>query len=307
VTTLADVVFTPFFPWWSLAVLAAVGIALVAFGLWRRATGVAWRMVALAVTLLTMANPSLVSEERNFLQDTAFVVVDESQSQSIGDRSERTARALDDVRTALARLEGVEVRVVSTGTADAGSDAGTRPFNALSNALSDVPRDQVAGAIMITDGQVHDVPDNLSQTGLGAPLHVLLTGTRDDGDRRLVVQEAPSYGIVGSALEITVRIVDTGQSETGGTARVTVRLDGGEPAFHRVPIGEATQLPVKLDHGGLTIIEIEVDAANEELTLQNNRAAVSVSGVRDRLRVLLVSGQPHAGERIWRNLLKADP
>ncbi|MCX8231771.1 MAG: hypothetical protein OTJ45_08125, partial [Alphaproteobacteria bacterium] len=47
--------------------------------------------------------------------------------------------------------------------------------------------------------------------------------------------------------------------------------------------------------------------ANEELTLQNNRAAVSVSGVRDRLRVLMVSGQPHAGERIWRNLLKADP
>ena len=66
-------------------------------------------------------------------------------------------------------------------------------------------------------------------------------------------------------------------------------------------------MPVKLDHGGLTIIEIEVDAAEEELTLQNNRAAVSVSGVRDRLRVLLVSGQPHAGERIWRNLLKADP
>jgi hypothetical protein len=306
-TTFADVVFAPFFPWWTLAALAAVGIALVTFGLWRRATGVAWRIVALAVALFTMANPSLVSEERNFLPDVAFVVVDESQSQGIGDRDERTARALGDVRTALARHEDVEVRVVTTGAAEADSDAGTRLFNALSNALSDVPPDQVAGAIMITDGQVHDVPDNLSQTGLGAPLHILLTGTRDDGDRRLVVQEAPSYGIVGSDLELTVRIVDTGQSATGGTARVTVRLDGGEPVFHRVPIGEATQLPVKLDHGGLTIIEIEVDAANEELTLQNNRAAVSVSGVRDRLRVLLVSGQPHAGERIWRNLLKADP
>jgi hypothetical protein len=306
-TTFADVVFAPFFPWWSLGALAAVGIALVTFGLWRRATGVAWRMVALAVALLTMANPSLVSEERNFLPDVAFVVLDESQSQGIGDRGDRTARALSDVKTALARHEDVEVRVVTTGAAEADSDAGTRLFNALSNALSDVPPDQVAGAIMITDGQVHDVPDNLSQTGLGAPLHVLLTGTRDDGDRRLVVQEAPSYGIVGSDLELTVRIVDTGQSATGGTSRVTVRLDGGEPVFHRVLIGEATQLPVKLDHGGLTIIEIEVDAANEELTLQNNRAAVSVSGVRDRLRVLLVSGQPHAGERVWRNLLKADP
>jgi len=29
--------------------------------------------------------------------------------------------------------------------------------------------------------------------------------------------------------------------------------------------------------------------------------------VRDRLRVLLVSGEPHAGERVWRNILKSDP
>ncbi len=28
--------------------------------------------------------------------------------------------------------------------------------------------------------------------------------------------------------------------------------------------------------------------------------------MRDKLRVLLVSGEPHAGERTWRNLLKSD-
>jgi hypothetical protein len=43
------------------------------------------------------------------------------------------------------------------------------------------------------------------------------------------------------------------------------------------------------------------------LTLQNNRAALTVNGIRDRLRVLLISGEPHPGERTWRNLLKADP
>jgi hypothetical protein len=44
-----------------------------------------------------------------------------------------------------------------------------------------------------------------------------------------------------------------------------------------------------------------------ELSSLNNRAVVRINGVRDRLRVLLVSGQPHAGERTWRNLLKSDP
>ena len=43
-----------------------------------------------------------------------------------------------------------------------------------------------------------------------------------------------------------------------------------------------------------------------ELTLVNNRAVVAIDGVRDKLRVLLVSGEPHAGERTWRNLLKSD-
>jgi len=307
-TNIADIVFAPFFPWWSLAALAVASVVLIAFGIWRRATGVVWRVIALAVAILTLANPSLVREQRNALPDVAFVVVDESQSQGIGERSAQTARALEDVQAALARHEGLEVRVVATGAAAANSDAGTRLFDALGNALSDVPPDQVAGAILITDGQVHDVPANLQQTGLRAPLHVLLSGTRDDGDRRLVVEEAPSYGIVGSDIEIAIRIEDTGQpGATDATARVTVRLDGGEPEFHRVPVGVSSKLPLTLDHGGLTIIEIEVDPATEELTLQNNRAVVSVSGVRDRLRVLLVSGQPHAGERTWRNLLKADP
>ena len=220
-TTFADVIFAPFFPWWVLAALAVAGVALLSFGLWRRATGVAWRIIALGVALLALSNPSLVSEERNGLPDVAFIVVDESQSQDIGSRNEQTARALDDVQAALARQDDIEVRVISTGSADADSNTGTRLFEALGNALSDVPPDQVAGAIMITDGQVHDVPDNTSQTGLSAPLHVLLTGTRNDGDRRLIVEEAPNYGIVGSDLEVTVRVVDTGQTAGGGTARVT--------------------------------------------------------------------------------------
>ena len=43
-----------------------------------------------------------------------------------------------------------------------------------------------------------------------------------------------------------------------------------------------------------------------EIALQNNRTVIATEGIRDRLQVLLVSGEPHPGERTWRNLLKAD-
>ncbi|MGB6760687.1 MAG: hypothetical protein WBE82_22870, partial [Xanthobacteraceae bacterium] len=64
---------------------------------------------------------------------------------------------------------------------------------------------------------------------------------------------------------------------------------------------------IPIPHGDANIVEIEASPLPGELTTVNNRAVVSIDGVRDKLRVLLVSGEPHAGERTWRNLLKSDP
>jgi hypothetical protein len=74
-----------------------------------------------------------------------------------------------------------------------------------------------------------------------------------------------------------------------------------------VPTGKSTTIHVPIAHAGENVIEVEARPGRAELTLQNNRAVIPVTGVRDRLRVLLVSGEPHAGERVWRSLLKADP
>ncbi len=65
-------------------------------------------------------------------------------------------------------------------------------------------------------------------------------------------------------------------------------------------------IQVPVPHAGQNIIEIEAAPIEGELTQVNNRAVVTIDGVRDKLRVLLVSGEPHAGERTWRNLLKSD-
>ena len=54
------------------------------------------------------------------------------------------------------------------------------------------------------------------------------------------------------------------------------------------------------------MIELEVAPVEGEIAVDTNRAVVNIEGVRDKLRVLLVSGKPHPGERMWRNLLKSD-
>ena len=317
---MTSVSFAPLLPWAVIGVLSAFAALMTAIAFRKRATGAGWRGAALAIAIGALANPTLNTENRDPLTDVVAVVVDRSPSQRIGTRRERTDQTLRVVRERLQRLSNVEVRVIDAGSTGVGSsdqaDAigaapeGTRLFGALDLALADIPLDRIAGAVFITDGQVHDAPRDPTRAprvGNLKPLHVLLTGERGESDRRLVVAEAPSYGMVNSELQLTLRVEDAGGSERPGMAQVTLRRDGGREEIHTLEVGKDQRVPFKLDHGGQTIVEIEVADAGGELTQRNNRAALTVNGVRERLRVLLVSGEPHAGERTWRNLLKADP
>jgi len=303
-----SIAWAPFFPWPVVGALGAAALAVLALALWRRARGVWWRALALGALMLALANPSLIAEQRDALDDVALVLVDESPSQAIAPRAEQSAAAVSHLLDQLGRLRGTEVRLLRAGAGAAGiEEDGTRLFAALRRALSKVPRQRVAGVIVVSDGQIHDVPESLEALGLDAPLHLLLTGEADEGDRRLIVNKAPSFGIVGRKLAVTLTVEDLPAAPGSRLARVTLRRDGGEEKTIHVPVGVERRIEFELDHRGPSVLEIEVEAGPRELTLANNRAAVVINGVRDRLRVLLVSGEPHAGERAWRNILKSDP
>ena len=303
-----DIQFAPLLALPMIVALAVAAALVLGLCLARRAPGTGGRGFVAALLLLSLLNPSLVREHREPLPDVALVLVDESASQRIGERRRQAEAALAVVERTLKPIKDLEVRVVRSVGRDPGAApgelgrGGTRLFGAINRALADVPRRRLAGVILITDGQVHDPAQGVA---LEAPLHALLTGRPGQADRRLVVVRAPSYGLVGKRLSMTVRIEDT-EAPPGARARLTLRRDGE-------PIQE-TMAPIGVDHRldffvepGLSVFELEVAAAARELSIENNRAAVSINGVRDRMRVLLVSGEPHAGERTWRNLLKSDP
>jgi hypothetical protein len=269
-----------------------------------RSRGAAIRTLALVLIVLALANPSLTREDRDPLNSVAVVVVDKSPSQGFGDRAQQTEAARAAVVERLSHISGLEVRTVEAGQADGETD-GTRLFTALGSTLTDVPSDRIAGVVMITDGRVHDVPADAGALGFAAPVHALITGHKDERDRRVALIAAPRFGIVGQPQTVTYRVEDHGADEK--TAEVTVRRDGDVVDARTVPVGVPQTIAIPIPHGGPNIVEIEATPlAGGELTLVNNRAVVSIDGVRDKLRVLLVSGEPHAGERTWRNLLKSD-
>jgi hypothetical protein len=295
--------FSPLVPAYIVWVAAAVAFALSLLLVFGRTRGALIRTIALALFVLALANPSITREDREPLTSVAVVVVDKSPSQDFGDRTKQTEAARAALAERLGRMPGMEVRFVEAGEADGETD-GTRLFTALSSALSDVPHDRVAGVIFITDGRVHDVPGEAAALGFAAPVHGLITGHKNERDRRVVLVTAPRFGIVGQAQTITFRVEDQGAPP--GPAQVTVRRDGETIENRSVRGGGSVSISVPIPHAGPNIVEIEASPLDGELTAVNNRAVVSIDGVRDKLRVLLVSGEPHAGERTWRNLLKSD-
>src|SRR5947207_11779642 len=203
----------PLLPWWMIALLGGAAVLMLAPGIWRRARGIAWRAAAAAMLLTILVNPSLVEEKRSPLRDVAVVVVDESPSQEIGNRRQATEAALAALTERLGRERELDLRVIRTGKPQPGSgEDGTKLFTALARTMSDIPRQRLAAIIMITDGQVHDIPATAPAAAaqeLGAPLHALLSGRPDERDRRLVVAQAPSFGLVGKEMPLTIRVEDT--------------------------------------------------------------------------------------------------
>jgi hypothetical protein len=297
------IAFAPLVPSLLLWIALSAAILIAGLLLISRARGAGLRVLAIALILLALANPSFTREEREPLSSVAAVVIDKSPSQNFGDRASETAKAQEALVDSLKKIAGLEVRVVEAGQADGETD-GTKLFGALSSALSDVPTDRVAGAFLITDGRVHDIPANSSALGFQAPVHALITGRKDERDRRIAISAAPRFGIVGQTQTITYRLDDQGVS--GQRAKVVVRYDGEVISERTVLSGQTVNVDVEIKHAGSNIVEIEVTPLDKELTLVNNRAVIAIDGVRDKLRVLLVSGEPHSGERTWRNLLKSD-
>ena len=283
--------------------LAAIPLLLA---LLARARGAILRSLALLALALALLNPVARSEDREPLSDIAVLVIDQSLSQTIGRRSQRTADVARQLADRIANLPNTELRSVTVQSSAGTDQEGTRAFESLGTALADIPPERFAGAMMVTDGQVHDVPKSFRAQGYDGPVHALIAGTRNETDRRLVVERSPRFGIVGQQQTFAFRIDEEGRASDGSPIEVTITYDDGSSSSFRARPGQTVEVEIDIKHGGRNYTEVAIAPLAGEIALQNNRTVITTDGIRDRLQVLLVSGEPHPGERTWRNLLKAD-
>lgn len=298
--------FLPFLPVPYLIAASVVTAMIAVLLLWRGRRGALLRIGSLALLIVALANPNLKQEERESLSNIAVVVLDQSASQRIAGRAERTEALRAELASALGGIPNLEVRWVESSGGASSSAEETTLFADLNRALADVPSERLAGVVMVTDGQIHDVPADPRTLGFEAPVHALVAGSPDEFDNRLEIVSAPRFGLVGSEQIVELRALTTRKNSEGMRAMLKVRRQDTSEEEIAVTFGETIRLPFPFPHAGNLIMEVELAAHDGELTLANNRIALQAQGVRENLRVLLVSGEPHAGERTWRNLLRSD-
>ncbi|HZV20688.1 MAG TPA: hypothetical protein VE986_04000, partial [Hyphomicrobiales bacterium] len=299
--------FFPFFSSEIFVICAILGLAVLVLYGWRGRRGLFLRAVSLACFLFALANPNLKNEERQSLPNIAVVVVDDSSSMQLTNRAQRARQIEAELKAELAKIPDLEVRFVHVPGADQPGGEATNLFAALDAAMTDIPPGRMAGAILITDGQVHDVPQDRTRLGFDAPIHALIAGSMGEKDNRLEVVSAPRYGLVGTEQFAEVKAERSGgNNQDGRIATFEIRRAAGPVETIQAPYGRAIPIRLRFEHAGPNIVEIELKPEPGELTTINNKAVIEAQGVRENLRVLLVSGEPHAGERTWRNLLRSD-
>ena len=288
---------------WVLGLCAA--LALIALALWRPRGGM-WRALAIAFSLAVLFGPAVSVEQRESKPDIALIIVDRTTSQNTGQRPDQTGAALETLETQLAQWPDVEWQVANVRD---DPTAGSRLFTAISEHMGTIPQDQRAGVIMITDGQAHDTLadvflDTTGRDGAPTPVHVLLTGDPEEHDRRLVIEEAPRFGIVNRTARVEVRLED---AQDSAPTELTIKRDDQPLLQTTISPGERRSFDLPITRRGDAMFTFSVATPPQDIAPANNQAFVPIRGVRERLRVLLVSGKPYAGTRVWRDLLKSDP
>ena len=297
-----SVIFSPLLPLPVIGLAALVVVLFTAIALMRGLSGWALRGLGALLVVGALVQPMYQSEDRTPLKDIVVLLIDQSASQTLLDRARITENRTAEIEAALAARPNTQVHRIEVN--DGPDDTGSLLMTALSEQLSKLPSERIAGIILLSDGLLHDLE---LAPELPAPLHLMLSGKKSDWDRRVTVKNAPAFAILDEEITLTLRIEDSGAAPaTPVIVPLIISVDGGPPQSYQVPLNQDLSLPITLPHAGRNIIQFETPKVAGELTDRNNSALVQINGVRDRLRVLLVSGQPHAGGRIWRNLLKSD-
>ncbi|MEO5714265.1 MAG: hypothetical protein ABIT37_12330 [Luteolibacter sp.] len=324
---------SPEFPVWAMALAVAAVVELILW-LYRYEAGavsrqrarwiIGLRLAALAVLVWILIEPVWVRKEERKIRREVVVVMDDSGSMHLqDDGSDATRIAIGEAALAKSKIieklrEKVRVRVVKAArsvraegeaVAEGWGDA-TDLASGLGTVLEQVPPDQLAGVLMLSDGR-HNRPDRVEDVArrfgiLDAPVGIVAIGSAEPPkDASILAVRAPEAIHLGDRMRVAVDLKFDGYK--GEKAKVGL-LRGGKlleereisiPQDHHREEVKFAQVP---DQGGVGDYQVEVTQMAGERFKDNNRWEFETSITDARTNVLIVESYPRWDFRYLRNL-----
>jgi uncharacterized membrane protein len=327
---LNQIAITPVFPIWVILCLLGLGLAAVIlqYGLIRKRLGhgktlaiCLFRLTVLSLLISFALNPSLIERKEHQAAVPFAVLIDASQSMDQAGQGGKVSR-LDEVRNLLLEEPGSllktwakesDFRLYSLGeTLRPLEETDLTRLRAegkggdLNETLHQL-KDKNAFAILLSDGNLKWE----ERSAAGLPLLVLPLGN-PGGYRDVLIKSVKAPAIAFRGREVPVDITIKSYGYTGGTLPVVLREGNRVLAAQNARIldspAEVTlSLSFTPERVGQHTLQISVPTQAGESLASNNSVHVSMKVVRDKIRVLMISGTPSMNYRLMRAAFKNDP
>lgn len=301
---------------WGLAALVALGGA---YRIAKKKDGALSRTLAMAAGAAVLMNPEIVDEERLAEPTEFLILIDKSESQNLDGRDILTSEAYAYLSAQLENLDRpVNIRTVEFGEDNnEQNNNGTALASALFSNAEVIPASRLGGIFILSDGRLHDSDALGSLQEFSAPVHALISGKENEKDFSIEIEDIPRFGLMNEAAgEVTLRVNAQGverddlsflvRMSNNGQLMSSFTMYPNQNMDKKLPVLEAGENNIEF-----SIAEIR-NAQNlpvtdiAEVSRDNNRITASVEGIEENSKVLLLSGSPHQGTRLWREVLGND-
>ena len=320
----------PIFPPWLILLFLFLGLGLVLlqYVLIRGKLGSSRALVISLLRcfsfflLISFAlNPLFISKKEHRISPPLAILIDTSQSMGLpgamgkGSRlDEARSILLDEPSGLLKRLkEKYEVKVYALGeslrTLEEGefSRLGVGGKNAnLSGALAKL-NPEGPQVLLFSDGNLQ-----WENKGPGVSSPLVVPVGNPDGYKDVLIKSVKAPSMAFRGREVTIDVVLKGYGYRGLTLPVVLKdghrlLTGKNIRFNENPSEATLALSFTPQEIGQHSLSVSILPQVGESLVSNNTVNLSLKVVRDKIRVLVVSGSPSMNYRFMRMALKSDP
>jgi uncharacterized membrane protein len=301
----------------ALLVLAVLGSRLGPMSLPRRLGLLTLRWTSALAAFLLGTQPTLWAEKKRAQPGQLAVVVDVSRSMGIASEGETRAQRRDEAIAQMRKGAPENVRWFALGESLEPLEATKGPLDArpvasgsaLIPRLSELARNDDLGALVI----VSDGADTSGQpvpSTLATRVHaVFVPDARPLRDDAIAEVHADAVAFLHGEAKLHATLSSSGLGDRD--LEVTLERAGKTLATRMVHVPEGGVAPIEIGFApqalGREAYTLRLGLDGEDDVPENNERPFLVRVVRDRMRVLHVSGRPSWDQRFLRGFLKRDP